>query len=208
MPPFAHLIITVCFACYASAFMLEVFRLLQRGNNKLYAVNCRAFFAVFGFVLHTFFLYQQHIAADRHLGGAAMLFFASAWGLVLIYLLWLRRYPNIPFGIIVLPLVFVLLCGGYGSIATVETTGLSFRAFAKMLHIVSAAGFVIAVLVFIICRLLYFLEVRLLRKKCSLIPPTKLPSLEWSSTISRISLVIAGCCLGLCALGGIIYLVL
>ena len=208
MSPFAHLIITVCYACYASAFMLEVFRLSQRGNNKLYAVNCRAFFAVFGLVSHTFFIYQQHIIADQPLGGTAMLFFASAWGLILIYLLWLRYYPNIPFGIIVLPLALALLCGGYGSASTFATTGLSLRSVTKMLHIISAAGFVIAVLVFIICRLLYFFEVRLLRKKRSLAPPVRLPSLEWSLTISRISLVIAGCCLGLCTAGGIVYLVL
>jgi len=198
--------------CYSIALVFELLRFVRglcQWCHLWGALHWGALLlAVIGFVLHTFFLYQQHVAATQPLGGAAMLFFASAWGLVLIYLLWLRRHPNIPFGIIVLPIALLLLGGGYGAISTVATTGLSLRSFAKMLHIISAAGFVIAVLVFTICRLLYFLEVRLLREKRSLAPPVKLPSLEWSMTISRVSLVIAGCCLGLCAVGGVAYLLL
>ena len=133
-----------------------------------------------------------------------MLFLASAWGLVLLYLLWLRRHPNIPFGLIVLPIAGLLIGSGIHWVSTVETTGLSLRSFAKMLHLASAAGFVIAIVVFVICRVLYSLEVRLLRKKCSLTPPIKLPSLEWSKTVSRISLALAIGCLCLSAIGGII----
>jgi len=184
--------------------MLEVFRLVQRGNFKLCVVNWRVFPAVIGFVFHTFFLYQQHIVADHPIGGAAMFFLASAWGLVFVYLLWLHRYPNIPFGIIVVPLVLLLLGCGHASVSTIETTGLSLQSLAKMLHLASAAGFVIALSIFIICRVLYSLEVGLLRKKRSLAPPTKLPSLEWSLTVSRVSLAIAIICLCLCALGGMV----
>ena len=133
-----------------------------------------------------------------------MLFLVAAWGLVLIYLLWLRRHPNIPFGIIVLPLALLLLIGGHLSSSTFETTGLSLRSLVKMLHLASAAGCVIALSVFMICRVLHFVEVRLLRNKRSLTPPIKLPSLEWSATLARTSLKIAIVCLCLCALGGIV----
>jgi len=208
MTPFAHLVFTLCCACYAVAFVLEVFRLTQRGNFKLHVVNWRILPAIIGLVCHTFLIYQQHVVAEQPLGGAAMLFLASAWGLALVYCVWVCRYPNIPFGIILLPIAMLLLGSGYYWASTVETTGLSLPSLAKMLHIVSAAGFVIAISVSVICRILYYLEVRLLRKKRSLTPPIKLPSLEWSKTVSRVSLMIAVCCLGLCALGGIVSLLL
>ena len=187
--------------CYFLAFLVELLRVVWRRHCRpRYALVL----AAFGFFFHTFFLYQKHIAAEQHLGGAAMLFLASAWGLVFVYLIWLRRYPNVPFGIIVLPLAMLLIGSGHHWASTFETTGLSLRSLAKMLHLVSAAGFVIALSVFVICRVLYFLEVRLLRKKRSLAPPIKLPSLEWSKTVSRVSLVIAVSCLCLSALGGIV----
>jgi len=189
--------------CYFAALLFELLRFTHK--ERTWRLHWGALgIALIGFALHTLFLYQQHIIADPPLGGAAMFFLVSAWGLVLIYLLWLRRYPNIPFGIIVLPLAMLLFGGGYFSASTFETTGLTLRSVAKMLHLASAAGFVIALSVFVICRVLYFFEVRLLRKKRSLAPPIKLPSLEWSLTVSRISLVIALGCLCLCALGGIV----
>ena len=189
--------------CYFVALVFELLRFVRRVRPQWHQWGVLSA-AVIGFVLHTFFLYQQHIVADRPLGGVAMLLLASAWGLVLIYLLWLRRYPSIPFGIIVLPLAMLLFGYGYYTASTFEATGLSFQTFVKMLHIASAAGFVIALSIFVICRILYFLEVRLLRKKRLLAPPIKLPSLEWSLTVSRISLVIALGCLCFCALGGIV----
>ena len=187
--------------CYIIAFFVELLRFVRWRYWHPWGAIVPT---VIGFVLHTFFLYEQHIVAEQPLGGAAMLLLASAWGLVLLYLLWLRRYPNIPFGIIVLPIAAMLIGSGIHWTTTFETTGLSLSSLAKMLHLVSAAGFVIAVLVFIICRILYSLEVRLLRKKRSLTPPIRLPSLEWSKTISRISLIIAICCLCLSAIGGIV----
>jgi len=204
MEPFAYFVISLSYACYGAAFVMELVRLRQRGTIKYTIVNKPVYPAVIGFGFHTLFLYQQHVIAEQPLGGAAMLFLASAWGLVLLYLLWLRRYPNIPFGLIVLPIAGLLIGSGIHWASTFETTGLSLRSFAKMLHLVSVTGFVIAMLVFIICRVLYALEVRLLRKKHSLTPPIKLPSLEWSKTVSRISLAIAIGCLCLSAIGGII----
>ena len=190
---------------YFIAFLIELLRFVRWWHYHPWGALAPT---VFGFVLHTFFLYQQHIVAASPLGGAAMLFFASAWGLVLIYCVWACRYPLIPFGVVVLPLALMLLIGGYLSVSTFEATGLSLRSIAKMLHLASAAGFVITFSVFVICRALYLLEVRLLRKKRSLAPPIKLPSLEWSLTVSRISLAVAICCLCCCALGGIIYLLI
>jgi len=205
MAPSVYLILTCCDACYVVACLLEIFRLLSP-NLKMHVVNWRALPAAIGFAIHTFFLYQQHIAAEHPIGGAAMFFFASAWGLVLIYLLWLRYYPNIPFGVILLPLAVLLLGCGRASLLTaaIEATGLSLDSLVKMFHLVSAAGCLIALSVFVLCRLLYFLEVRLLRKKRSLTPSIKLPSLEWSLTVSRVSLAIALCCLCFCALGGMV----
>jgi len=104
----------------------------------------------------------------------------------------------------ILPIAALLTGIGDQWASTFETTGLTLQSIAKMLHLVSAAGFVIALLVFMICRILYVLEVRLLRKKVSLTPPIRLPSLEWSKTVSRVSLVMAICCLCLSALGGIV----
>jgi len=190
----------VAVVAYFIAFLIELLRFVRWRHCHHWVTLVPA---AIGFILHTFFIYHLHVVAEQPLGGAAMLFLASAWGLVLIYLVWICRYPHIPFGIIALPLALLLLTGGHFSASTVETTGLSLQSLAKMLHIVSAAGFVIAISVSVICRVLYSLEVHLLRKKRSLAPPIKLPSLEWSKTVSRISLVIAVCCLGLCALGGI-----
>ena len=191
--------------CYCTALLLELLRLVRRRYCRTWAVLG---FAVTGFVLHSWLLYQQHVVAEHPLGGAAMFFFAAAWGLVLLYFVWMYRYPNVPFGVIVLPFVLLLFCGGNFFASTFETTGLTLQSIAKMLHLVSAAGFVIALLVFIICRALHFVEVRLLRGKRSLPTPIKLPSLEWSSSIGRTSLVIAVCCFCFSALGGLTYLLL
>ena len=194
---------SIAIAAYLVAFLIELLRFVRK--VRPWWIHWGVFGTVaVGFLFHALFLYQQHIVADRPLGGAAMLLFVSAWGLVLIYLFWFHYHPNIPFGIIVLPLAILLLVSGHLSASTFEATGLSLRSLAKMLHLASAAGFVIALLALIICRLLYFLEVRLLRKKRSLTPPIKLPSLEWSVSISRISLIIAICCFCLSALGGIV----
>jgi len=113
----------------------------------------------------------------------------------------MHYYPSVPFGIIILPLAMSLIVGGHLSIAHVEATSPSLRSLSKMLHVASATGFVIAIAVWCIGSLFYFVEGRLLRKKRSLAPPTKLPSLEWSSTIKRLSLMVAAVCLSLCGLG-------
>ena len=191
---------------YSAALVFEWLRLTRRVRSRL---HWEAFIsALAGFILHSIFLYQHHIVASQPLGGVAMLLHASAWGLVLIYIVWMYRQPNIPFGIVVLPLAILLLIIGHLLASTFETTGLSLRSLAKMLHLISAAGFMIAILVYMICRCLYFIEVRLLRKRRSLASPHKLPSLEWSATISHIALVSAACCLCLCASGGLAYIYL
>ena len=201
MTPLAQFIATLFYACYALAFVLEVFRLVQPREAKWSIVRWRTFPVVIGLLLHTFLLYQLHVVA----GGAAMLLFTAAWGLVLLSLLWTYRYPNIPFGIIVLPVAMLLIVGGCLSISPTPETNLSLRSLTKMLHVASATGFVIALAVWCVCSLLYRLEVRLLRKKRSLAPPTKLPSLEWSQTIKRLSLVVAAVCLSLCGLGIVLF---
>jgi len=197
--------------CYSIAWLCELLR-FTRFHRRFRVSGFEFCFPILGLLYHTGFLYVLHNDmlhdADRSIGGAAIFLFTAAWGLVFIYLFWLRRYPNIPFGIIVLPIVLLLLGGGYWSASTVAPTGLSSPPVAKMLHLVSAAGFVIAFAVFIICRMLHFFEVRLLRKKRSLPLSIKLPSLEWSSTVGHISLVIAFCCLCFCVLGGLVNLLL
>lgn len=190
-------------SCYFIALVFELLRFALRHWRHRWIGLVPA---ILGFIFHTFFLYRQHIISEQPLGGTAMLFLASAWGLVLIYFIWGRKYPNIPFGVIVLPLALLLLGGGYLSVSTFETTGLTLRTFAKMLHTASAAGCVIAFSVFVICGLLNFLESYLLRKKRSLAPPIKLPSLEWSATIGRISLAIAVGCLCLAGLSIVLFL--
>jgi len=186
--------------CYFIAFLLELYRFVRRNHWGTFP-------AALGFVLHTFFVYQQHIIAAHPLGATAMLFLASAWGLVLIYFLWTFYYPNIPFGAIVLPLALLLIGGSFWSSSAFEPSGLSLHSAAKMLHVASAAGFVIALLTGGICRLLYSFEVYLLRKKRSLILPIKLPSLEWSLSAFRVSMVVAIFCFCLCLLTLVIMLI-
>ena len=191
-------------SCYFIAFLCELLRL----TRLRWWFRDRVFtfcLVLLGFLYHTAFLCVWHVVADHPLGGVSMLFFVSAWGLVLISLFWTYGYPNIPFGIIVLPLALLLLGGGCLSASTIETTGLSLRSLAKMLHVASATGFVIALAVWGICSVLYLVEVRLLRKKRSLAPPTRLPSLEWSATLKRMSLVLAAFCLFLCGLGIVLF---
>ena len=189
-------------SCYLIAFLCELLRLTRRYRwFRVFAFSL----VLLGFLYHTAFLCVGHIAADHPLGGAAMLFFVSAWGLVLLSLFWAYGYPNIPFGIMVLPLALLLFGGGCLSASTLETTGLSLRSLAKMLHVASAAGIVIALAVWGICSVLYLVEVYLLRNKRSLAPPTRLPSLEWSATLKRMSLVLAAFCLFLCGLGIVLF---
>ena len=186
--------------CYSVALVFELLRFVRKVRRPWSHWEVLLPVAI-GFVCHTAFLYRTHVVADEPIGGVSMFFFTAAWGLILISLLWTYYYPNIPFGIILLPITLLLLGGGSMSVSPMETTGLSLRSLAKMLHVASAAGFVIALSVWCICKLLYLLEVHLLRKKRSLTPPTKLPSLEWSSSLSRIALMIAVVCLCLCGLG-------
>ena len=198
MAPFASFVIVFAVFYFAS-FLLELFRFFRRFDLCVVP-------AAVGFAYHTAYLFVAHIVAEQPIGGTAMLFLASAWGLILLYFVWAYRYPNIPFGLVLLPLTLLLLGGGYLSAVTIKTNGLSLQSLAKMLHIASAAGFVITFSVGCICRVLYLFEVRLLRKKRSLTPPTKLPSLEWSETVCRISLAIAACCLCLCGLAIVLFL--
>jgi hypothetical protein len=191
--------------CYFVALLFELLRFARW--LRRWRLHGSAFgSAAVGFVYHTGFLYQQHVVAVYPIGGAAMFFLASAWGLVLLYFLWTYYYPNIPFGITLLPLALLLLGGGYLSVSTFETTGLSFRSFAKMLHAASAAGAMIAVSAACLCGALHLLEGYLLRNNRTLSPPIKLPSVEWSASASRISLAIALCCLCFHLLGGILLL--
>jgi hypothetical protein len=184
--------------CYAAALLLELLRFLRGERWQLWHWQLRYWqhwgalgFAVIGFLFHTFFIYQQHIVAEQPIGGVGMFFLASAWGLVLVYLLWTCRYPNIPFGMILLPLALLLLVGGHWSVSTVQTTGLTLESIVKMLHVASAAGFVISLSIGCVCGILYFLESYLLKRRRSLSPKIKLPSLEWSKSAATISFAAA-----------------
>ena len=183
--------------CYFIAFLLELYQFIRRNHRRN---HWGIFPAAFGFILHTIFVYKHHIVAAHPIGGAAMCFLASAWGLVLIYFLWTYYHPYIPFGVIVLPLALLLTGSGVWSASLLEPNGLSLRTWLKMLHVVSAAGFVIALLTGSICWTLHSHVVYLLRKKRPLAYPIRLPSLEWSLSAFRISMLVALCCISLCLL--------
>jgi hypothetical protein len=191
-----------CSACYAVAFWLEFLRLCARKRKEFYTHNIGLFPAAVGFILHTLFIYQQHVIATQPLNGATMFFLVSSWGLVLIYIIWAYRYPNIPFGIILLPLIGLLSAIGYRSASVIAITESSSRSLIKMLHAAPAVGTMVALSIACTCCVFYLLESNLLRKKYPLTPLLKLPSLEWSLSVFRISCTIAIGCLCLCAFGG------
>lgn len=205
MSPFADPLFHVCYASYMAAFMLELFRLLATHHRHVvYVQNVRVLSAMAGFLCHTLFLYQQHAAAVQPLDGPTMFFFASAWGLALIYIIWAFCYPSTPFGIVLLPFIILLGAVGCGSFAVMESALSSPRSLAKMFHAAPAAGTVIALAVASTCCLFYFVESHLLRKRWSLPSTIKLPSLEWSLSVFRITCTIALCCLCLCVIGGML----
>lgn len=195
--PMTFFALLVIVAFYFVALLLELHRLVRQ--HRLAAP-----FACIGFLIHSFCLFQQHGIAEHHLGGAAMFFFASAWGLILIYLLWSHVYPNIPFGLVLLPLILLMMGGGLRLAAIGTSAEIHSRPVAKMLHAVPAAGVMITLSIACTCCLFYFLESYLLHKKRSLPLPVKLPSLEWSLSVCRLSSIVAVCCLGLCVIGGIL----
>jgi len=199
MFPFA-----LCYACYAAAFMLEIFRLGAHDRKVFYAHNAGVYPAIAGFIVHSYLLCQQHIVAVHPLNGPTMFFLVSAWGLVLIYIIWSYYYPHIPFGIVLLPIVLVLTGTGYKSVTVIETIEPSSRSVAKMLHAAPAAGTMIALSIACTCCLFYLLESYLLRNKRPFSPLLKLPSLEWSLSVFRISCAVAIGFLCLCALGGVL----
>jgi RsiW-degrading membrane proteinase PrsW (M82 family) len=73
-----------------------------------------------------------------------------------------------------------------------------------MLHAAPAVGTMIALSIACTCCIFYLLESYLLRQKYPLTPLLKLPSLEWSLSVFRISCAMAMGCLCFCALGGVL----
>jgi len=205
MPPSVGLLFHICYGCYAAAFLLEFFRLPAWHWKKMFYVHhARILLAIAGFLFHTLFLYQRHMTAVQPLDGPTMFFLASAWGLTFIYITWGFCYPNTPFGIVLLPMIILFCSIGYSSLDVIESAVSTPRSLAKMLHAAPAAGTVIALAIASTCCLFYFIESYLLRKKRSLPPEIKLPSLEWSLSVFRIACTIALCGLCLCVLGGVL----
>jgi hypothetical protein len=175
--------------CYLGAFLLELVRLLR--SNRWTALP-----AGIGFVLHSSFLVQQHMLAAHPIGGSQMYFLASAWGLILIYLLWMYKYPNIPFGLILLPVTVLLLLGGNAeSTAIRESTMPPCRPLFRMFHSGMFFLTTLTVTVGFAAGVFYFIQDYLLRKKYLPGEKIKLPALEWSFTACRLSLVSATICL-------------
>lgn len=186
---------------YAIALLFELLRFIRHLNVAYPAPSS---FAAFGLGCHAVTLGFLHIVAKQPIGGAEMFFFSSAWGLVLIYVLWTLYYPNIPFGLILLPLALLLMSGGLRLTSAAAESILPSRSLAKMLHAVPAAGVMVALSIASICCACYFLESYLLHKKRALPDPIQLPSLEWSLSVCRLSSIVAVVCLCLCVLGGIV----
>jgi hypothetical protein len=176
--------VTAVVCCYFAAFVLELFRFIKQ--NRLGWIAASA-----GFILHTLFLVQQHVLAERPIGGAQMYFLLSAWGLIVLYFFLFRFYPSAPFGFFLLPAAMIMIQGSLLTASVVERTSPPLIAALKMSH---AGMFLLATLSAALCTAagtIYLLQNYLLQKKWFNRTQVKLPSLEWSYTICRFTFIAA-----------------
>jgi ABC-type uncharacterized transport system permease subunit len=177
---FSKPIILIFAAFYTLALVLEVSRFTFR--SRIRGLLTVALLAI-GLVSHSFFLYQRATATLER-GGAPLSsglawFLIAAWVLVVIDLYLTAMHPKTPFGLFLLPL----------SLAMIATAGLwapdqplprepASRAWGAI-HGMALVLATVAVLVGFVSGLMYFFQVRRLKKKR---PPSgglHLPSLEW-----------------------------
>ncbi|GHT32263.1 hypothetical protein FACS1894214_4070 [Planctomycetales bacterium] len=177
----------ICFASsYLIALCLEISRIFFRSAVR----NVFVLLWIFaGLVAHTIYLYY-HTALFPEVDSAKTYFLISAWGLVIADICLLYFRPKTPFGIVILPLVLLLICGAVlvsGTSEPVQRTELNFLIQCKNVH---TGTFLIATLALSIgftAGVLYLIQDRQLRLKRPPFSLFLLPSLEWSMKICRYS---------------------
>jgi hypothetical protein len=203
---FSGITITCFAASYAVTLGLEISRLFFRLRVR-WAVMIG--FAAAGLLAHSLYLWRL---TQQELSGAGMVPLSSwydwclvvSWVLAATYLGLACRHPENALGLFLLPLVLLLIGAAIRvrQVAPFEReAALSYwgyvHGFMLLLGTVSAAlGFAAG--------LMYLLQSYRLKQK---LPPRqglRLPSLEWSQTFNRRSLVISTCLLALGLLSGIV----
>ncbi len=163
-------------------------------------------FASAGLFAHTVFLFHQAIRSmasnNSFLTAREDWFFWAAWVLAATYLLSTYRYPNISFGLFVLPLTLGLI--GVGRFVAEE--GPFARAPASemlgMVHGVSTLLAVVSVLVGFIAALMYLGQARRLKHSAPPATGLRLPSLEWLRQANRRALLTAAAMLAVGIVSG------
>lgn len=171
----------VCFVgSYAVAFLLEWVRLV-RPSAALRLSVLAALSA--GVAAHSVYLAHHFILRNDHLVvNAAGWFFLLAWGLALLCLYLYFDYPKTPFGLFLLPIIFLVIGSGV-VLAQIEfpvaATGRTIRA----VHVVALLTTAVTVFYGFVTGVMYFLQLAKLRRRIVL--PVGLPSLEWLRRANR-----------------------
>jgi ABC-type uncharacterized transport system permease subunit len=199
----------LCFAIsYAVSVVMEAVRIFLRNDlTRTVALTAALICAGIGLAVHTFFLHQQHIAAANRIGGAEMYFFASAWGLVWVYLYLACFRPKIPFGLVLLPIILLLIGGGAFVAAVpdikVEHT-INIVSAVKMFHAGTFSLTTLAISIGCVAGLLYLIQDDRLRHKRIHAAAFQLPTLEWSLAVCRQAMGVSVFSLGACIFSGLI----
>jgi len=194
----------VCFAAsYGIALALDLTRLLFRSRAR--GAVTLAFVGA-GLFAQTVFLFH-HAIRSIALNGSLLAaredwFFWAAWVLVVTYLYVSYRYPNVPFGLFILPLTLGLIGVGRSVAEEGPFTRVPASEMLGMVHGVSILLAVVSVLVGFVAGLMYLGQARRLKHRTP--PPTglRLPSLEWLRQANRRALLTAAAMLAVGIVSG------
>lgn len=187
---------------YAIGLLLELVRPWVRWRfREPFALGC----VLAGWLLHTIYLayrfavFYELSQAGSPLGIKQDWYYGAAWGLVLVYLVWIRIDPRRSFGVFFLPWVLVLIAVGY---FLADPQPFARDAASRVWAAVHGASLLVAtlaVLVAFAAGLMYLGQSYRLKHKISGRSAFSLPSLEWLRRTNgrAISFAVASLALGI-----------
>ncbi len=180
-----------CFlASYSVAFVLELLRLQKQSLTRFVAGYASA---AAGFLAHTFFLWNQGLAAELPplLSSSRDWTLVLAWLVVGFYLFVITFDRKVSIGVFLLPLVLALVVASHFVASTPNDELLTARHGWTMLHAASLAIGMAGVLAGIVLSVMYLLQHRRLRRKHSGADGLRLPSLERLSRLNWWSVMVS-----------------
>jgi len=173
----------LCFAAsYGVTFALEVSRLLFRSGIR---GALMLGFTTAGLVAHTAFLYYQAVnATGAPLSSEKDWYLLAAWGLAVSYLYLVIYHPQVPFGVLLLPLVLALIGAATFFAGTEPLAREPASRIWGIAHSVSIVLAVVALLVGLAAGLMYLVQAGRLKRKRPALGGFHLPSLEWLQRVN------------------------